>query len=36
MIATAKGLTSGYLPFGALMVSDKIAHHFDDKMLMLG
>lgn len=36
MIATAKGLTSGYLPFGALMVSDEIAHHFDDKMLMLG
>lgn len=36
MIATAKGLTSGYLPFGALMVSDEIAHHFDDKVLMLG
>ncbi|MES2003458.1 MAG: aminotransferase class III-fold pyridoxal phosphate-dependent enzyme [Bacteroidota bacterium] len=36
MIATAKGLTSGYLPFGALIVSDTIAHHFDDKVLWLG
>lgn len=36
MIATAKGITSGYLPLGALMVSDKIAHHFDDKPLMIG
>lgn len=36
MIATAKGITSGYLPFGALIVSDKIAAHFDDRVLMLG
>lgn len=36
MIATAKGITSGYLPFGALIVSDAIASHFDDKVLMLG
>lgn len=36
MIATAKGITSGYLPFGALIVSDKIASHYDDKPLMLG
>lgn len=36
MIATAKGLTSGYLPMGALIVSDKIAAHFDDRVLMLG
>ena len=36
MIATAKGLTSGYLPFGALIVSDTIAKHFDDKVLWLG
>jgi taurine--2-oxoglutarate transaminase len=36
MIATAKGLTSGYLPFGALIVSDKIAAAYDDKPLMLG
>jgi taurine--2-oxoglutarate transaminase len=36
MIATAKGLTSGYLPLGALIVSDKIAAYYDDKPLMLG
>lgn len=36
MIAMAKGLTSGYLPFGCLMVSDKIASKFDDVMLPLG
>ena len=36
MIATAKGITSGYLPFGALIVSDAIAKHFDDKVLWLG
>lgn len=36
MIAMAKGLTSGYLPFGCLMVSDKIASKFDDVTLPLG
>ena len=36
MIAMAKGLTSGYLPFGCLMVTDKIAAKFDDTMLPLG
>jgi len=36
MIATAKGITSGYLPFGALIVSDTIAKYFDDKVLWLG
>ena len=36
MIATAKGITAGYLPLGALIVSDKIASHYDDKPLMLG
>ena len=36
MIAMAKGLTSGYLPFGCLMVSDKIAAKYDDSMLPLG
>jgi len=36
MIATAKGITAGYLPLGALIVSDKIAAAFDDKPLMLG
>ena len=36
MIAMAKGLTSGYLPFGCLMVTDRIAAKFDDTMLPLG
>jgi len=36
MIATAKGITAGYLPMGALMVSDAIAKHFDDRVLWLG
>ena len=36
MIATAKGITAGYLPLGALVVSDKIAKHFDDNVLWLG
>ncbi|MEI9909404.1 MAG: aminotransferase class III-fold pyridoxal phosphate-dependent enzyme [Bacteroidota bacterium] len=36
MIAMAKGLTSGYLPFGCLMVSGKIAAKYDDTVLALG
>ena len=36
MIAMAKGLTSGYLPFGCLMVSDKIASKFDNTYLPIG
>jgi len=36
MIAMAKGLTCGYLPFGCLMVSDKIASQYDETMLALG
>ena len=36
MIAMAKGLTCGYLPFGCLMVSDTIAAKFDDTVLALG
>lgn len=36
MIVTAKGITSGYMPMGALIVSDKIAAYFDDRMLWLG
>jgi len=36
MITTAKGITAGYLPLGALIVSDRIAAHFDDKILWLG
>ncbi|MVT07991.1 aminotransferase class III-fold pyridoxal phosphate-dependent enzyme [Chitinophaga tropicalis] len=36
MIATAKGITAGYIPLGALIVSDTIARYFDDKVLWLG
>ncbi|RYY64775.1 MAG: aminotransferase class III-fold pyridoxal phosphate-dependent enzyme [Chitinophagaceae bacterium] len=36
MICMAKGLTCGYLPFGCLMVTDRIAAKFDDAMLPLG
>ena len=36
MIATAKGITSGYLPLGALIVSDRIASQYDDNVLWLG
>ncbi|MBS1542045.1 MAG: aminotransferase class III-fold pyridoxal phosphate-dependent enzyme [Bacteroidetes bacterium] len=36
MIATAKGITAGYIPFGALVVSDRIAAHYDDIPLMIG
>ena len=36
MICMAKGLTSGYLPFGCLMITDKIAAKYDDAVLPLG
>ncbi|KAI9449995.1 acetylornithine transaminase [Russula earlei] len=36
MIATAKGITAGYLPLGALIVTDTIANYFNDKVLWLG
>jgi len=36
MMTMAKGLTSGYLPLGAVAVSQKIADHFQDKMLWAG
>jgi taurine--2-oxoglutarate transaminase len=36
MIAMAKGLTCGYIPFGCVMVSDKIAAKFDDVILPTG
>jgi taurine--2-oxoglutarate transaminase len=36
MIATAKGITAGYLPLGALIVSNKIAAQYDDNVLWLG
>jgi taurine--2-oxoglutarate transaminase len=36
MICMAKGLTCGYLPFGCLMVTDKIAAKYDDAVMPLG
>ncbi|GAC1468044.1 MAG: aspartate aminotransferase family protein [Chloroflexota bacterium] len=36
MITMAKGLTSSYLPLGAVAVSEPIARHFDDRVLWAG
>jgi taurine--2-oxoglutarate transaminase len=36
MITTAKGITSGYVPLGAVIVSEPIAKYFDDKYLYAG
>ena len=36
IMTTAKGLTSGYLPLGATIISDKIAKYFEDKPLLIG
>jgi taurine---2-oxoglutarate transaminase len=36
MMTIAKGLTSGYLPLGAVVVSEPIAQYFEDKMLYMG
>jgi taurine--2-oxoglutarate transaminase len=36
MVCMAKGITSGYLPFGCLMVTDAIASRYDDEPLMIG
>jgi taurine---2-oxoglutarate transaminase len=36
IIAMAKGLTCGYLPFGCVMISDKIASKYDDMVLPIG
>lgn len=36
IITTAKGITSGYVPLGAVIVSEPIAEFFDDKMLWCG
>ena len=36
IMVLAKGITSAYIPLGAMMVSDKIASHFDDIPLLLG
>lgn len=36
MVCMAKGITSGYLPFGCLMVTDEIAAKYDSDPLMIG
>jgi len=36
IMTMAKGLTSGYLPLGAVTVSKPIADYFEDRMLWLG
>jgi taurine---2-oxoglutarate transaminase len=36
IITTAKGITSGYVPLGAVIVSEPIANYFEDRMLWCG
>ncbi len=36
LITMAKGLTSAYMPLGAVAISDKIADHFNDKVFYGG
>jgi len=36
IMTVAKGLTSAYLPLGAIMVNDEIAAHFEDNFLYSG
>ncbi len=36
MITCAKGLTGGYAPGGAVLVHERVAHHFDDHTLLCG
>jgi taurine--2-oxoglutarate transaminase len=36
VMVVAKGLTSGHVPLGAVIVSDPIADHFEDRYLPLG
>ncbi len=36
ILTLAKGLTSGYVPMGAVVVRDRIAQHFETRMLPLG
>ncbi|MFO7624773.1 MAG: aminotransferase class III-fold pyridoxal phosphate-dependent enzyme [Anaerolineales bacterium] len=36
IMTIAKGLTSGYMPLGGVVVSDAIASHFDERMLYMG
>lgn len=36
IMTVSKGLTAGYMPLGAMMVSRKIAEHFDEESLWCG
>ncbi|HEX4403582.1 MAG TPA: aminotransferase class III-fold pyridoxal phosphate-dependent enzyme [Polyangia bacterium] len=36
LMTMAKAITGGYAPGGAVIVSDRIAHHFDDAVLSCG
>ena len=36
ILCMAKGLTSGYLPLGGIIVSEKIAKNYEDKFMPLG
>ncbi|HMQ08192.1 MAG TPA: aminotransferase class III-fold pyridoxal phosphate-dependent enzyme [Saprospiraceae bacterium] len=36
IMCMAKGITSGYIPLGAVTISEKIARHFDDHPLVAG
>jgi len=36
IITTAKGITSGYVPLGAVILSEPIANYFEDKMFWCG
>jgi len=36
MITSAKGLTSGYVPMGVVMMRDHVARHFDDNWIPVG
>ncbi len=36
IMCMAKGLTSGYLPLGGVMISDAIAKYFDDHPMVIG
>jgi taurine---2-oxoglutarate transaminase len=36
LLTVAKGVTGGYAPGGAVLVNQRIAHHFDDQVLWCG
>jgi taurine--2-oxoglutarate transaminase len=36
IMTMAKGITSGYVPLGAVVVTDEIAQHFDNNMVWCG